>query len=92
MQWRLNGPATAINLGSGLPYYRGLVIYPSPRRLAGSAPIPLEVLTSVRLEGASTGCHIAALDTESRAQRREVSIVTSQFRAHLTLPCADVAN
>lgn len=30
MQWQLNGPGTSINLSQGLPYYHGVVFYPTP--------------------------------------------------------------
>lgn len=30
MQWQLLGPGTTVNLSNGLPYYHGVVVYPSP--------------------------------------------------------------
>jgi len=30
MQWQLMGPGTTINLSNGLPYYHGIVMFPSP--------------------------------------------------------------
>jgi hypothetical protein len=30
MQWQLNGAGTTINLSNGLPYYHGVVFYPTP--------------------------------------------------------------
>jgi len=29
-QWQLNGPGSTINLANGLPYYHGVIYYPSP--------------------------------------------------------------
>jgi hypothetical protein len=30
MQWQLMGPGTTVNLSNGLPYYHGVVMFPSP--------------------------------------------------------------
>ena len=30
MLWQITGPGTTINLSQGLPYYHGVVMYPSP--------------------------------------------------------------
>jgi hypothetical protein len=30
MQWQLMGPGTTVNVSSGIPYYNGVVMFPSP--------------------------------------------------------------
>lgn len=43
MQWQLNGAGTTINLSNGLPYYHGVVFYPTPILAAPPAHTPQSI-------------------------------------------------
>ena len=83
MQWQLLGPNTTINLTNGLPYYHGIVVFPSPilaspynhsiQSISGPLALSGYNLTGIGRLGVGTTLPQWAIDVEGSGVQGQVN-------------------